>query len=600
MKHNWNYESVGGNTRVKISTAEDIRHLGELDEKMWTVLSCPTTGLEIPAEDLNLMDFDGDGKIRVHEVVKTSEWLCSVLANPAVLLDENDTLRLEDLNAENAEGAQMLEVAKAIAGDKNEVCLACVEAAMAAAAPATKAVEAKPVPAAPFDAAIMAAVAENKEAYNAYFTTLRLEKLGLKKADPELAPGIKEKDWDEMTAKIAAYEAEKGAIEAENAAAQAAVDAENAAALAAATDQFKPLLKLLRLKRSFFTLLKNFVTLHDFYRRDKKAIFQCGTLIIDQRACELCVRVADAGAMGAQAAASSMYLLFCDCENKPTGKKMSIIAAMTAGDVKNLAVGKNAIFYDRAGLDYDARVTKILDNPISIRQAFWTPYKKFADWVGGLINKSVAEKEAKGFEDMKANATIATEQAKVNAAEGKPAPAPAFDIAKFAGIFAAFGMALGAIGTALVAVGRDFAAMAWWQVILVIIGILLVISGPSMLMAYFKLRRRNLAPVLNANGWAVNAEAIINVPFGNTLTDMAQFPLLKLQDPFAEKKMPAWKKCLITLAVLAVLAGGVVLGMYLTHRGPFAPAPVEEAVVEELAEEAVAEVAEVPAEEIAE
>ena len=51
-KYNWTFANVGGVTRVKIQSGEDIRHLGELDEKLWTVLSCPTTGLEIDSEKI--------------------------------------------------------------------------------------------------------------------------------------------------------------------------------------------------------------------------------------------------------------------------------------------------------------------------------------------------------------------------------------------------------------------------------------------------------------------------------------------------------------------------------------------------------------------
>ena len=105
---------------------------------------------------------------------------------------------------------------------------------------------------------------------------------------------------------------------------------------------------------------------------------------------------------------------------------------------------------------------------------------------------------------------------------------PAFDIAKFAGIFAAIGMALGMIGTALASVARGMKGFTWWQLLIVFACILLVISGPSMIMAWLKLRRRNLAPVLNANGWAVNADAIISVPFGKTLTEQVKFPVVKM------------------------------------------------------------------------
>ena len=75
-----------------------------------------------------------------------------------------------------------------------------------------------------------------------------------------------------------------------------------------------------------------------------------------------------------------------------------------------------------------------------------------------------------------------------------------------------------------------------------------------MLIAYLKLRRRNLAPLLNANGWAVNADAIINVLFGATLTDQARYPMLKLKDPFVKQGMPTWQKWLIAILVIAALA----------------------------------------------
>ena len=556
MAYKWTFTTIGGNTRVHIAKGEDFRHLGELDEKMWTVLSCPTTGLEISEHTLRLLDTDNDGKIRVDEVVAASNYLCAVLRNPDILLEEKDLLRIADLNEDNADAKQMADIARRIVGEGETIDLAAVKAAVSAIA-----VEQKPLPEAPLAADIIAAVHANEAEYNAWFRSSELEKMGLAVADPEKQPKIADKEWKKLTAQVAAYEAEV-----------AAVTAANQAAMDAATGEYQPLIKLLHLKRDFYTLLKNYISFQDFYNREIQAIFQCGRLVIDQRACELCVKVADAVKMAAEAGKSGMFLIFCDCENKAKGKKLSIVAAMTQGDINHLEVGKNCIFYDRSGLDYDAVVTKIIDNPISIRQAFWTPYRKFANWVSDLVNKSVAEKESKGLEDMKANATAATEQAKENAEKGaKPAPQqPPFDIAKFAGIFAALGMALGMIGTALASVASGLYGLPWWQYIVIFFGIILVISGPSMLLAYFKLRRRNLAPVLNANGWAVNAEAIINVPFGVALTTVAKFPVLKLKDPFAEKGLPVWAKILITLGVILLICAGVAAYMYFTGTGYFA------------------------------
>jgi hypothetical protein len=70
-----------------------------------------------------------------------------------------------------------------------------------------------------------------------------------------------------------------------------------------------------------------------------------------------------------------------------------------------------------------------------------------------------------------------------------------------------------------------------------------MISGPSMLLAWLKLRRRNLGPVLDANGWAINGRARVNVAFGAAMTQLAAAAAgarRALDDPFADKRRP-WK-----------------------------------------------------------
>ena len=527
-KYNWSFANVGGVTRVRIQSAEDIRHLGELDKKMWTVLSCPVNGLEISSESLSLMDQDGDGKLRIKEVIATADYLCSALKNPQSLFEKSDTLALDNIADEGIQS-----VAEKLAED-GKVSLAAVEAAIAAVS-----IEEQPIPAAPLEADVMAAYKAKQAEYAAYFEQEKLQKLGLA-VIPEDAPkpGMTEKKFLEMGAQIADYEAAKTAAE-----------TANADALAAAKSVYAPLRKLLLLHRDFYRLLRNFVTLEDFYDNDQTTVasFEAGTLIIDQRACRLCVRVADLPKHDSQAPLSGMYLLYCNCVNQKTGKSMQIVAAMTQGEIKNLSVGKNAIFYDNDGLDYDASVFKIIDNPISIMQAFWTPYRKFSKWIEDKINKSASEKDAAVMGDM----TSKAENVKVDEA-GKESKT-AFDIAKFAGIFAAIGMALGMIGTMLVSVAKGWITLTWWQQILVFFGILLLISGPSMVMAWLKLRRRNLAPVLNANGWAVNADAIISVPFGRKLTEQVSFPFVKA--PKIKGGMSAWKKWLIAICIILVILG---------------------------------------------
>ena len=254
-------------------------------------------------------------------------------------------------------------------------------------------------------------------------------------------------------------------------------------------------------------------------------------------------------------ALSGMFLIYCDCVSKSTNESITIVAALTNGDIDNLMVGRNALFYDRAGNDYDATVIKIVDNPISIRQAFWSPYRKISEFIRKQTNKFASEQDNKALTGATSSIEALHNQGAATPAPDAAPPAP-FDVGKFVGIFAAIGLALGAIGTALASVVSGFMQLEWWKMPIAVAGILLVISGPSMIMAFFKLRKRNLAPILDANGWAINARVIINIQFGNTLTHLANLPKgakLNMNDPFGKKGRPMWQIVLLLSAIAAAV-----------------------------------------------
>ena len=714
-KHVWNYDNVGGSTRVKISTGADIAHLGELDPKKWTVLSCPSTGLEIDEKSLKYMDTDNDGRIRVNDVVITAQWMTAAIKDPNLLIKGADSIDLEQFNQEDANGKRLYTSAKQILanlgkegtvisledtkdstaifaktgyngdGVITELSTADLDekAAIAAAVASFGGVADRSgdmgvnaeliekfyqamtdyvawqeaVVEAPYGADTDKAI----EVYNAldakvkdYFVRAKLAsfspesaaKLDVQtsfietitadnltgkteeiaaypiaritgKAELDTTAAINpawagkfaalmdivkpkskvitESDWAAIGAAFATYNAWKGAKKGAEVEAlgldaikklladdkkQALLDlVAQDAALKEAADGIDMVDKFLHIYRDFYHLLRNFVTLQDFYSKNKnvRAVFQCGRLLIDQRECRMCMKVADMGKHNTMAAASGMYLIYCDCVTPTKPNKLTIVAAVTVGEIGDLAVGKNAIFYDNDGVVWDAVITKIIDNPISVGQAFWSPYRRLATTIENLISKSAADKDAAMMKDLNTKVnSVPTTVPTAATADGKAptqAQAQAFDIAKFAGIFAALGMAVGMIGTALTALFKGIFALAWWQLIAAFVGILLVISGPAMVMAWLKLRRRNIAPLLNANGWAVNAASKISIPFGETLTDVAKFPKMRLKDPYAKKGMPAWKKWVISLSVLAVVGGGLWLGNLLSWVGVSSPLP---------------------------
>lgn len=729
-KYKWEFENIGGSSRVRVTTGEDIAHLNELDPKMWTVLSCPVKGLEIDEKSLTYMDCDGDGKLRVNDVICMSQWLTGALKDPDLLLEGKDSIALESFDRENADGAKLHKAAKGVltalgrteetvslsdvtnvsaifagtrfngdgvitenssddAQDKAAIAAAVASLGGLADRSGVQGVDAAMIEtfyktladyAAWCDAAVEAPYGADTdkviELYNAldakvkdFFMRSKLaafspdstavldvqtasiqaisaDNLTSKgddiaaypiarvtgKAEIDLSapvnpawaarfdalkalafdPSAKvltEADWTAIGAKISAYSAWKGskagaAAEAlglekvkellaqDRKAALLAVAAEDAS-YAEDFNNIALVEKFLYAYRDFYRLLKNFVTFHDFYSKDPdvKAIFQCGRLVIDQRECHFCMQVADMAKHNTMAASSGMYLIYCDCTTKTKAAKMTIVAAMTVGEVGDLFVGKNAVWYDNSGLEWDAVITKIIDNPISIAQAFWSPYRRIAVAIENLISKNAADKDAKLMKEAteKINAAPAALPAAgaATGAAAKPAEAAPFDIGKFAGIFAALGMAVGMIGTALTNIFEGIFALPWWKVLLAFVGIMFVISGPAMVMAWLKLRRRNIAPLLNANGWAVNAASKISIPFGESLTEIAKFPKLKLKDPYAKKGMPVWKRWVISLSSVIF----VLLVLWLVNLFAWAklPSPLpwfdkDEPVVEEVVE----------------
>ena len=724
----WAFTSVGGTVRVKIRNGEDIRHLGELDRKMWTVLSCPVTNLEFDEKCLKYIDVDGDGKIRVDEVVATANWLTSILKNPDVLLQENDALQLEDFNAEDPVGARLQASARQIlvnlglkkdsisledtadntkifantqfngdgiitpasASDEataklietiagiasavdrsgvNGITAEQIDAFYAACADYSawqKACTKEVLPFGDKTAEALEAVNTLKEKMADYFMRCKLisfdaatapavdvsvEKIAaiegsLASATEEIAQQplakpvvdgvlilssvnpawkaavenmvaltgwkkdrISEEEWADVCAQFAPYtawlDAEKGGeVEA------LGIDAVNAilkedkkAALLELIEKDKAeeanalsieeVDKVLHLQKNFYRFLNNYVVLADFYDPQHKAMFQAGRLYIDQRSSDLCVKVD--GPSPEISSLSGMYILYCTCTSEKLGKSFHIAAVLTDGDVDGLREGKNAVFYDRDGNDYTAKVIAIVDNPISVRQAFWSPYKKVARMISDKIDKSAAEKNEKSLSDLTEKADAATStKLEGDGKEAAKAATSSFDIAKFAGIFAAIGMAIGFIGQFLVAVIAGAASLKFWQLLLVIVGIMLIISGPSMFIAWRKLRKRDIGPVLNANGWAINAKSLVNVKFGKTLTSLAKFPKLTAVDPEARKQR-FWRwfwGIVICLAVAAGVCWGISSGKFCKKQAAQPEAQEQEVVEVEVAAQATVELPE--------
>ncbi|HET9599688.1 MAG TPA: phage holin family protein [Anaeromyxobacteraceae bacterium] len=700
-RHRWRFHRVGGLDQVSLETADDLRQLPDLDQKLWVALSCPVKGLELDARTLELLDVDRDGRVRVPEIVEAIRFCDVRLRDLALVLREGDTVALADVNDGTPEGAAWLAAARRVLGHRGKPdaervtvedvadlskvfdgtvfngdgivtpdatddadlrqvlvdAIACVGGEkdrggtegltaarvekfygdLAAYAAWWRAGESRPdvMLLGERTAAAVEALRAVRAKVNDWFVRCGLAAIDprgaavLNRTEAEYA-ALAAKDLAGATAEVAGFPLARAApgralpLDEVNPAWAGAVDALRREVLApilgddvqeltaaawarvqgalAPADAWyaemaggsvaklgrarveailagpgragleellardkaaEPMAKaigdvarLVHYRRDLFRLLRNFVSFTDFYDPNMPAIFQAGTLYVDGRSCELCVRVEDAGAHATAAAPSRMYVAYCAL--KRPGASMNVAACVTQGDSDYLTAGRNGIFYDRQGRDWDATVVKVLENPISIRQAFFAPYKKFVRLVEDNVARFAAVKAKASDETVAGAATTVTETATGQKAP-PPAPPPA-DIGKTVGIVAALGVGIGALGTLFGGFVSGFMNLQpWWAKIVAVGGVVLLISGPSMLIAWLKLRQRTLGPILDGTGWAVNGRVKVNIPLGASLTGRALLPAgahRSLADPFEDvagrrNRRISWLVILLFVAALA-------------------------------------------------
>ena len=505
------------------------------DLKNWYAISCPTTGLRFDARTLELMDTDKDGRIRADEVKAAVDYLAQ---GHEKLLE--DDAAIEKLLAENL--AKQADLAKLPPSDADKKALAdweeagkapevlvCGEATADAEA-ALKAVE--PIVDAfftpPDDMPLVTEAPDVELPLKDHLNPKHQEAI-LAFAEKCVKPVFGEKtmlgrlDWKAVKAAFAPYRAWCGSKPVMNATAKDALVAEE---------------KTLRYRLNLDEFLVNFVDMDALYGRLPqlpKAIFQTGVLRIDGKELELCFHVENEGAHAALAERSKCCIVYAKLTRPSEGASRQICAVVTAGRIAGLYVGRNGVFFDRDGKDWEAVVTKVVESEVSLVEAFWSPWRKLGESVSGMVKKFFGDKDAA----MKAKmAAPSTEGA---AKEGGAAMASSV---------AAIGIGIGMIGAAAASLMAAVSNMTPLQILGAVFVLILVVSLPSVVLTWFKLRQRDLGAILNACGWAINR------------------PMR-----FSMRRASAWTKCAkssaagLVIAVLAVVVLAIAAGSwYYAHR----------------------------------
>lgn len=509
--YHWKTFHAGRVAQIDLGAGEDLAHLAELDPKLWFAISMPVAGVRFDARTLELMDTDRDGRIRADEILAA----IAFLRDRGVDLDSvftpspDDTAALDDVLARRADLSKLepSEAEKKALADweakGREPDVAVLGEATAdgnaALAAVESVVDAFFTP--PDDMPLVTEAPDVALPLKDHLNPKHLEAV-LAFAAACVTPLLGEKDslsrmeWKRVKALFAPYRAWTASKPVLHADAQAALDDEE---------------RVLRYKLHLGELLENFVNMKRLYGKDSLAIFQTGTLRIDAKELDLCFHVDAEAAHAALSGRSNCCVLYLRLTRPADKATRSLCAVVTAGRVAGLYVGRNGVFRDRDGKEWEAVVTKVVESQVSLAEAFWSPWRKLGEGIASTVKKFLGDRQ------------------KASEASLKPLVAPAKgDAAAQAGgaalasSVAAVGIGVGMAGAALASLMAVVSTMVWWKLLASLAALVLVVSLPSVILTWFKLRRRDLGAILNASGWAVNRPMRFSIARARAFTRCAR------------------------------------------------------------------------------
>ena len=481
------------------------------DLKSWYAISCPTTGIRFDARTLEFLDTDHDGRVRSDELqaalglLKANgiklESLSVVDASLKGELDDNLS-RQADLAKLEPSAADKKALAEWEASGKDPVVAVCGDAtadAEAKLAAVEKTIDAFFTP--EDDMPLVTESPDVELPLKGHLNPKFLEPI-LAFAASCVTPILgEEKDkltrleYKKIKAAFAPYRAWVASKPVMNATAKDSLVAEE---------------KILRYRLYLGEFLSNYVTMDNLYSGKSLAIFQTGTLRIDGKELSLCFHVESEAAHSSLVDRSKCCVIYVKLTRTADKAVRQICAVVTAGTISGLYVGRNGVFYDRDGRDWEAVITKVVEAEVSLAEAFWSPWRKLGESIAGMVKKFLGEKQAKSTALVTAPDTTATK-------EGGAAMASSV---------AAIGIGVGMLGAAAASLMAALSSMTPLQIAGSVVGLVLVISLPSVILTWFNLRKRDLAVVLNACGWAVNRPMRFSMCCARRFTKCARGPVL--------------------------------------------------------------------------
>lgn len=329
-------------------------------------------------------------------------------------------------------------------------------------------------------------------------------------------------------------------------------------------------------QRWLLELANNMVSFPSLFAHDRRALFQAGTLVLDGREMSFCVRVYDKAAHKLVAQQSYLFLVYAQLERRAGGQTFTQLvgAAVTSGVRGSIGLGKRGVFYDRDGVEWDALIVDLIDQPISLWEAAIAPFVRLKAFISERVQSLVGSKAAAS----EASLTASADAGVSGAAKGKHADSGG----NMTGLLVGGSVAVAALGSSMAFIVGTVKGLFTLQGLVAVVFVLGTLMSLSALLAWFRLRKRDLGTVLEACGWAFNLRLKLRRGHSYRFTRVPRLPEGSVRDrkpidlPSFEEDAGG-RRFAVWLVLLALLFGGL-LYLFRAHlaeawRAGMAPDP---------------------------
>lgn len=328
--------------------------------------------------------------------------------------------------------------------------------------------------------------------------------------------------------------------------------------------------KLILFQQNMLIFVNNFICLGDLFDPQSLSVIQPGRLIMDGRHFTLMSNVTNLAEHKKIIARSNICVMYLELNTgkAPDSKKMTLAAAITSGSMRNIFIGKTGVFMTKDGIEWDAKVIDLIQQPVSFSEALQMPFYKLGEFAGKQADKFFSTKSKNVEMDISKQVTDAA--SKKNPPPANPAQTPAISGSM---MLMGGGVGLAALGSSFAFIANSLKNVSFWNVIGVFIGIALIISAPVLLVSLIKLWSRCISDFFAAGGWAINPKMRLSRKMGLLFTYRPALPqsiLLKqdLVKVFAKRFVPASNYLRNTILTILILLIGIAAGYWLYFKLP--------------------------------